>query len=162
MTEHLSTAAVQTKMEAVILDALSAQLGVTLEQKVKLEFGDAWMELDGATEDESVLVEVFAHVGKLKGGQRHKVSTDALKLIALSESRPQSRLILAFADQAAASSIVGWKAAVLKHHGIELLVAELSEAEHAELVAAQAKQKMINAPDEGATDTPDPGKDEAD
>lgn len=154
MTNHPSSAEVQTKKEAVILDDVSEQLGVVLQQKVKLEFGEAWMEVDGATEDESVLVEVFAHVGKLKGGQKHKVSTDALKLIALSESRPEAKLILAFADQAAASSVAGWKAAVLKHHGIELLVAKPSEADHAELVAVQEKQEMTNASVEGASDGP--------
>jgi hypothetical protein len=150
MTVHPSSAVVQTKKEAVILRAVAEHLGVVLQQKVKLAFGTAWMEVDGATEDESVLVEVFAHVGKLRGGQKHKVSTDALKLIALSEARPHARLILAFADEAAASSVAGWKAAVLEHHGVELLAPELNEADYAELAAAQQKQKMVNAPQQDA------------
>ena len=35
------------------------------------------------SDDESVLVEVFAHQGQLKGGRRHKIAADALKLITL-------------------------------------------------------------------------------
>ena len=34
---------------------------------------------DGVGVDASIFVEVFAHIGKLRGGQMHKVSTDALK-----------------------------------------------------------------------------------
>jgi hypothetical protein len=155
MNNHPSSSEVQRSKEAVILRAVSNQLGVDLCQKVKLGFGQAWMEVDGATEDESILVEVFAHIGKLEGGQRHKVSTDALKLVALGESRPHARRILAFADQAAASSVAGWKAAVLEHHGIELLAVELSDADRAELVAAQEKQKMVNASPEDAAEQAD-------
>lgn len=148
MPDHPSSSDVQIAKEARILAAIAEQIGVELRQRVKLEFDGAAMEVDGVAADESVLVEVFAHVGKLRGGQRHKISTDALKLIALSESRPQARLILAFADHAARDSVAGWKAAVLKHRGIELLLAGLSEADRAELVAAQAKQMMVNAPAE--------------
>lgn len=148
MPDHPSSSDVQTAKEARILAAIAEQIGVELRQRVTLEFDGASMEVDGVAADESVLVEVFGHVGKLRGGQRHKISTDALKLIALSESRPQARLILAFADRAARDSVAGWKAAVLKHRGIELLVAGLSEADRAELVAAQAKQKMVNTPAE--------------
>lgn len=136
----------------MILSAVAKQLGVVLQQKVKLGFEEAWMEVDGATADESVLVEVFAHVGKLRGSQKHKVSTDALKLIALKEARPEARLILALGDQAAVDSVTGWKAAVLKRHGIELLAPQLSDVDLAELLAAQGKQKMVNAPDDGAAD----------
>jgi hypothetical protein len=57
------------------------------------------------SEDESVLVEVFAHQGRLKGGQFHKVARDALKLITLARSREASRLILAFGEEAAACVI---------------------------------------------------------
>lgn len=43
----------------------------------------------------------------------HKVSTDALKLLAIREVHPAARLILAFADEAAAGSVSGWKAETL-------------------------------------------------
>lgn len=146
MDHHPSYAATHIEKEALILEAVAGQLGVTLRQGVEIKFGDAVMEVDGATEDESVLVEVFAHVGKLKGGQKHKVSTDALKLIALAESRPDAKLILAFADQEAASSIAGWKKAVLDDRGIDRMVAELSDDDMAALVAAQQGGNMVNAP----------------
>jgi hypothetical protein len=36
----------------------------------------ASVDVDGVAEDGSVLVEVFAHQGPLKGGRRHKIATD--------------------------------------------------------------------------------------
>ena len=45
-----------------------------------------------------MLVECFAHVGAMKGGQRHKVATDALKLITLGRGKPGARLLLALAN----------------------------------------------------------------
>ena len=150
MNEHPSHAATHIETEALILKAVAEQLGIPLRQGVDIEFADAVMKVDGAAEDESVLVEIFAHVGKLRGGQKHKVSTDALKLLALAESRPGAKLILAFADHEAASSISGWKKAVLDQRGIERIVVELSEQDRAALVAAQKKGKMINAPLESA------------
>lgn len=144
---HPSSSKVQVEKEQVILRAISRQVGVNLNQRVRLDFGDSWMEVDGASVDETVLVEVYAHIGKLKGAHKHKISTDALKLIALGESRPNARLIIALADQDAARSIVGWKAAVLKHNRVEILVAELAEKDRAELLTTQSVQSMVNPTD---------------
>jgi len=95
------------------------------------------------------LVEVFARVGKLRGAQLHKVSTDVLKLLAIRESKPESTLILAFADQEAANSIVGWRATVLEHNQIERVVADLPPGEREAIRAAQRRQNMGNAPRSG-------------
>lgn len=130
-----------------MLAAVSQELNITLEQSVSLPLDDATVQVDGATPDRLVLVEVFARIGKLRGGQLHKVSTDALKLIALKEAIPEARLVLAFADQIAADSIVGWRKAVLERNGVERLAVALDPAVRKELLAAQAKQKMINLPE---------------
>jgi hypothetical protein len=63
----------------------------------------AKVQVDGADFGESVFVEIFADHGRLKGGQRHKVATDALKLITLGRSRPDAQLTIAFADEEAAA-----------------------------------------------------------
>ncbi len=76
------------------------------------------------------------------------MSTDALKLIAVGETRPDARLILAFADQAAADSVSGWKAAVLNRNKVEKMVVEVSDEDRALIVAAQERQRMVNAPAE--------------
>lgn len=131
--------------EAIVLAGLGEKLGRQLQQGVVVLMGDVEVHPDGVDEDRSVFVEVFAHVGKLKGGQRHKVSTDALKLLAIREVYPNASLILAFADQAAALSVSGWKAKTLTENGIEIHVVDLDSSERAKIEAAQRRQRMVNA-----------------
>jgi hypothetical protein len=142
--QHPSTAAVQIAAEAIVLASLSETLKRPLKEGVVLLMGDTEVKPDGVDDERSVFVEVFAHIGKLKGGQRHKVSTDALKLLAISEVYPDARLILAFADEAAARSVTGWKAATLKANGIEVRVVDVDQAEREKIEEAQVQQRMVN------------------
>ncbi|MFN8215166.1 MAG: hypothetical protein U0R71_01080 [Solirubrobacterales bacterium] len=144
---HPSDSGAQTAAEATILALLGEDIGVTLLQGREVALGGVKVRPDGMAADGSVVVEVFAHIGKLKGGQRHKVSTDALKLLAIREAHPNARLILAFADETAAASVSGWKAETLKANGIEIHTVDLSPEDGAKIVAAQEQQKMVNAPE---------------
>lgn len=147
---HQSSSAEQQSAEAVILAALSVQLGTSVcARKVDLP-GGASMNVDGVADEPLTFVEVFAHQGQLKGGQHHKVSTDALKLVTLGRVYPQARLILAFGDQAATSTLSGggWKAEALRTWGIEVFVADIDEDVRAGLRDAQVRQRMVNPPAE--------------
>lgn len=144
MERHASDSGTQIAAEATILAVLGEALGVPLAQGTTFPVGAARVHPDGVAPDGSVFVEVFAHIGPLKGGQRHKVSTDALKLLAIRETRPEARLILAFADEAAAASVSGWRAEVLGRNGIEIRVVPLSQEDRGKVDAAQLRQKMIN------------------
>jgi hypothetical protein len=146
MAKHASDSSVQIAAEATILTALTKAIGIPLTQGVTLPVGAAHVRPDGVAADESVFVEVFAHIGKLKGGQRHKAPPHALKLLAIRETRPNARLILAFADDAAAASVSGWRAETLRANGIEIHMVSLSAEDRAKIEAAQARQKMVNPP----------------
>jgi hypothetical protein len=105
------------------------------------------VDVDGVATDESVLVEVFAHQGQLKGGQRHKIAGDALKLITIAhEKEPPPRLVLAFADPQIATFFAGrgWLAAAVNAWRIEVIVAELDDAVREGIRGAQARQLMVN------------------
>jgi hypothetical protein len=109
--------------------------------------GGSRVDVDGVSEDESVLVEIFAHQGRHRGGQYGKVARDALKLITLARTRPGSTLVLAFADEDAARCVTGksWLAEALKTWGIEVVVVPLDDKVREGLHAAQVRQVMINA-----------------
>ena len=98
----------QIAAEPEILRAIENVLqGITLTpDRIRLS-GGAYVDVDGVAADSSAFVEVFAHQGPLKGGQRHKVTNDALKLITLGREHPNARLIVAFADPQAASCVTG-------------------------------------------------------
>lgn len=123
-----------------MLETLGADLGKNLEKR-SIAYHDAKMEVDGVDVEESVFVEVFAHLGAFKSGQRKKVATDILKFVALQADRPEAKFILAFADGKAKASVVGWARAVVDHHGIELVVVDLPEDLKVKVAAAQVDQK---------------------
>ena len=143
---HASDSREQRLAEPLILASVGKELRVDLAPRsLRLEHG-ARVDVDGVAPDESVLVEVFAHQGRLKGGQFHKVARDALKLITLKRTRPEARLVLAFADPDAAACVTGtsWLAEALGAWGVTVLVAELEDDTRASLRAAQVRQIMVN------------------
>jgi hypothetical protein len=144
---HQSDSAAQLDAEPLILAALSAQLDAPLTPQRFTLPGGASADVDGASADGQVLVEVFAHQGTLKGGQRGKIARDALKLITLAQARPGARLILALADEAAAKPLTAksWLAEALATFKIEVIVVELDETVRQGIRDAQIRQVMVNS-----------------
>ncbi|MDA0167029.1 hypothetical protein OM076_42605 [Solirubrobacter ginsenosidimutans] len=117
-------------------------IGVPLsKQRVDLANG-TWCEVDGVSADGNVLVEAFAHQGKMIGSQPKKVSEDAFKLVTIAKTRTAARLMIAFADDVAAQSFMGksWKAEALRAWGIEVVVVELHGDIRAGISSAQVRQ----------------------
>ncbi len=141
---HRSDSSVQRAAEAPILAALGRSLGVTFRQGTEIEIGGSWVKPDGVAADGSVVAEVCARIGKLKPAHLDKVANDALKLIAIRDSHPDARLVLVFADGAAAASISGWRAVALRANYIEIHAVDLDPRERVKIVAAQLRQRMVN------------------
>lgn len=74
------SSAEQRAAERVMLDLLSAELGRSLEPARLTVPSGARVEIDGADDGRTVLVECWAHQGAPKAAQKHKVLSDALKL----------------------------------------------------------------------------------
>ena len=145
---HASSSQEQRDAEPLIREGVARHLGgPALASRVLRLDGGSRVDVDGVSEDESVLVEIFAHQGRLRGGQYGKVARDALKLITLARTRPGSKLVLAFADEDAARCATGksWLAEALKTWGIEVVVVPLDDKVREGLHAAQVRQVMINA-----------------
>jgi hypothetical protein len=158
MGARQSDSSEQRAAEEMIRAQVAAYLGKELTPAtLKLERGAA-VQVDGADEDESAFVEIFAHQGGLKGGQRHKVATDALKLITIARTRPNADLVIAFADEKAASYSTNgtWLSEALATWGIKVLVVQLDEGARDGIRAAQVRQRMVNpeapAPPDAALD----------
>jgi hypothetical protein len=143
---HQSDSLEQRTAEPLILAGVTKIVGVELApQSLRLD-GGARVDVDGVAPDESVFVEVFAHQGRLKGAQFHKVARDALKLITLGRSRAESKLIIAFGDPDAAACVTGasWLSEALSSWEIEVLIVDLDDAVRAGLRDAQVRQVMAN------------------
>lgn len=143
---HQSSSTEQQDAEETILAALSLDLGTALAPRTMTLPGGARVDVDGVGDEPLTFVEVFAHQGRLRGGQFHKVSTDAFKLVTIGRSHPEARLILAFADEAAARPMTGtsWRSEALKMWNVEVFVVEIDDAVRQTIVAAQVRQRMVN------------------
>lgn len=154
---HVADSKDQRTAEAVIRNLMALELGVTLEKTTIKLSPTTRVEIDAASEDESVLVEIFARQGSLKGGQVKKVAQDALKLITLKRERPDAKLYLAFASAEAAAYVQnpkGWLTEALRVWGVHVVVVEVPESTRRALLAAQARQIMSSpvVKDESAVD----------
>lgn len=136
----------QQRAEVIIRRKLSEMLGIDLVDpgRIYLE-GSSWLELDAMAPDGSVAVEIYAHQGKLRGGQRKKPATDVLKFCALRDLTdrvtPDARFILAFADEQPMRQFEGmWASAYARHIGVESVFVDLGDAGRAELREAQRRQ----------------------
>lgn len=146
-----SDSSVQRDAERAILDVIGKRLGCVLEHRVITLPGGQRVDVDGVSDNPSVLVEAFARQGALLGGQRHKVAGDILKLATVKQlTHRDARLVLALASDDAAKWLTGntWLAAAAETWGVQIMVADLDADLKAKILAAQQRQRMVNATDE--------------
>lgn len=134
----------QREAEAWLIDVLAEELGISLtKQKWVLDNG-SWIELDGFCKTPLVLCEVWAHIGPPKSAQKHKVMTDALKLMFANDTlfKSEGKCILLFADEEATLHFQGksWMAQCLKKYNITIKVKRLPSELEEKVRSAQKRQ----------------------
>jgi len=132
----------QQEAENWLIDRLSVDMGIVLRKK-RFSLKGGWIELDGFCESPLVLCEAWAHIGAPRGGQKHKVMTDAFKLLFASTLVDgDDKRILLFADPKAAAPFRGksWMAQCLIKHNITTQIIELPLELKARVVKAQKRQ----------------------
>jgi hypothetical protein len=141
---HTSDSREQHQAERIMLDLLGTSLGVVLNpMRLVLDDG-VRVEVDGADEERSILVEAWAHQGQPKVAQKHKVLADALKLLHIASTLPVApRLVLCLSDHDAAQHFTtarSWAAHALRGFGIEVIVVDLPPGLKASIADAQRRQ----------------------
>ena len=133
---------------------LAEHIGMPLSPRT-LDLGDGRrVELDAASEDLTVLVEAYARHGRPKTASRKKVLADAFKLAYAAKVIGGARLVLLFADEAAAAPFrgTGWCAGALEAFAIEVVVVELPEDIRGGVIAAQKRQVQVRLTRDGAVE----------
>lgn len=146
MERHLSDSSEQKCAEEYILDRLAEMLGCDFVANPRLPI-DISVRPDGIDPSNKIIVEVYARIGKVKGGQSHKIKGDVLKLALLGNRLGSEwRKIMCFASHESASYVEGasWVAEAAREFGIEVCVVELPERLRKRVVSAQQRQRMVN------------------
>ncbi|CRK57990.1 hypothetical protein [Alloactinosynnema sp. L-07] len=134
----------QRDAERAMLDLLSTRLGIALRPRRFALADGVRIEVDGADQQLSILVEAWAHHGPPKSAQKNKVLADVLKLLHVATTLPtRPRLMLCLCDSDAAhhfTSARSWAAHALRGFDIEVEVVELPADLKAAVLAAQRRQ----------------------
>jgi len=135
----------QRAAESVMLAELSLVVGVALQPRPFRHPSGARVELDGASEDLTVLAECWAHQGPAKVAQKNKLVNDAMKLHWIARTMPHHqarRLILCVSDETAVRHLRGrsWQGQAIADLGVKIVVVELPK-DVAEAVAAAQKRQ---------------------
>jgi hypothetical protein len=136
---HPSDSAAQRTAELAMIAKVAETLSVPLMPKRIYLPGGAYCDVDGVSADERVLVEAYAHHGKMVGARKKKVTDDALKVVTLARTRPEAMLVIALADKDAARTFLGtsWRAEAMAAWEIEVMVVDLDQDVVATVQAAQ-------------------------
>jgi hypothetical protein len=147
MSEHPSDSAPQTKEEKRLIARVAIQIDTPLAPKSISLADGVTVKIDGVNEGKRVICEAYAHVGEIKPGQRRKLAQDILKLILVERStRHKWRKVICVNDLSVKRRLEGksWLALAVKRFGIEVIPVSPSPARHAQLIAIQHRQRMVN------------------
>ena len=146
MTKHQSNSSEQQTAEEYMLRSLQEELGLEFDTEAILPI-DIGVKPDAIDPINKVVVEAYARIGEVKGGQLHKIKGDILKL-ALIEKKLGSgwRKIMCFASDEAAKYVQGnsWVAEAAREFNIEIHVVYLPDEQKNNVITAQKRQRMVN------------------
>ena len=81
---HKSSSHIQAKAEEVIFSQIEILFNIRFEKNKKLYLADnafTYMQPDFYSEEQLIVGEIFAHIGKPKKAQDNKVANDILKML---------------------------------------------------------------------------------
>jgi len=142
-TRHPSDSTEQVKAGDWLLAALSKRIGVELSPKQLHLRGETFIRLNGFSAAPPILCQVTSRIGPPKVSQKHKVMSDAMKmLLARRHLDAEARCILLFADEEAAAHFRGnsWLAQCLREFRIEVELIELPPELAESVRSAQRRQ----------------------
>ena len=147
---HKSSSHIQAKAEEVIFSQIEILFNIRFEKNKKLYLADnafTYMQPDFYSEEQLIVGEIFAHIGKPKKAQDNKVANDILKMLLLEKiTGKQYRKIVVVCDTTEKKKLEGKSvlAESIRQFGIEILYVEIDTNMKQQIMDAQELQKMTN------------------
>ena len=138
----------QRSIENYVIREIERILGFPLERNVSVQLADSiYINPDFYSNDQTIVGEIYAHVGTLKVGQQRKISQDILKLLLLDKSKDMSyRKIITIVDDTVEKYLKGksFIAESIRQFGIEIIRINLPDELYCKIQNAQSRQNLIN------------------
>lgn len=138
----------QQSAEKYISSIVEKSLGSSLDRNAKVILSDGvHIEPDLYSEKDKIICEIYAHIGSLKVGQKHKISQDILKMILLEKCKATPyRKIIVVADDRVEKYLNGksFLSESIRQFEIEIMKENLPNEMFINVSKAQARQTMRN------------------
>ena len=137
----------QEKAERIIFENVKKSLGVDLKENVEISVGSTYIKPDFYSEDERIIGEIFAHIGKPKSGQDRKVAYDILKMLLLEKMEGVNyKKMIAVCGEEEFKKLKGESmlAECIRQFDIEVKMINIESDLRDALIVAQERQRMVN------------------
>ena len=147
---HKSSAHVQMQAEEVLFHKVEDLLNVNLNKNKKIFLADnafTYIQPDFYSEEDGIIGEIFAHIGKPKKAQDNKIANDILKMLLLEKkTSKQYRKIIVVCDEEEQKKLKGLSALAesIRQFDVEIMYIELEENIRNQILEAQKLQRMTN------------------
>lgn len=138
----------QQMAEQIIFQKVQNWLNKNLKENAKILVGKTYMQPDFYSKEDGIIGEIFAHIGKPKKGQDNKIANDILKMLLLEKLEKRTyRKIIVVCDEQEMKKITGTSvlAECIRQFDIEVKMINIETDLRTMLIAAQKRQRMINA-----------------
>ena len=146
---HKSSAIEQMGAEEYVFSVIQSELSVALEKNPKINVvGKTYIQPDFYSEENRIVGEIFAHIGDLKVGQKHKIAHDILKMLLLEKATGKVfRKMFVICDEKVYNALQGYSALAesFTQFSVELKCVELDEETRQSILLAQKRQVMVNS-----------------
>ena len=138
----------QQKAEIIIGDRVEEYLACPLKRNERVVLSEGvHIVPDLYSEKDRIVGEIFAHIGFLKVGQKHKISQDILKMLLLEKTKGiKYRKMLVIVDDKMEEYLKGksFIAESIRQFGIEIKKIDLLDETYEAVLNAQRRQVMVN------------------
>lgn len=138
----------QQKAEIGIGNCVEKELSCPLKRNERVVLSEGvHIVPDLYSEKDRIVGKIFAHIGSLKVGQKHKLSQDILKILLLEKIKGiKYRKVLVIVDDKIEEYFKGksFIAESIRQFGIEIKKVDISEKNYKEIMNAQKRQVMVN------------------
>lgn len=146
--QEKSSSIEQQMAEQIIFQKVNEWLGVELIENAKIFVGKTFMQPDFYSKSDGIIGEIFAHIGKPKKAQDNKIANDILKMLLLEKLEGKTyRKIIVVCDENEVKKLEGTSvlAECIRQFDVEVKMIDIETDLRDTLIAAQKRQRMINA-----------------